>query len=70
MIYSNKNKCIWELLKFLGVSDSFKEQLVCILVGLDTKIMFLLQVVPKLRQNFIICMFCPPGQMLGVPMYP
>jgi len=32
--------------------------------------MFLLQVVTKLWQNFIIWKFRPPGQILGVPMHP
>jgi len=32
--------------------------------------MFLLQVVTKLWQNFIICKFRPPDQTLGVPMNP
>jgi len=59
LIYSNKNQCKWKLLNFLGVSDSFNELLVDILVGLDTTIMFLLQVVTKLWPNFIICKFRP-----------
>jgi len=43
--------------------------MVCILVGLDTKIMFLFQVVTKLWQNIIICKFVP-GSNFGSPDAP
>jgi len=54
----------------MDIQDLFTHHSESILVGLDTKIMFLIQVVTKLWPNFNICKFFPPGQLLGVPMHP
>jgi len=58
-IYFSKNHCKWKLLNLLRLSDSFNGSWYCILAGLDTKIMVLLQVVARFGKISIFANSAP-----------